>query len=288
MLSRLYKPSSLLVQSYRLPVVRAFSSLPSNTDKKKAIDVDVPDMTKNKERMIDTIYENTGMFNYMKKVYLYTGGALVGGLSTSILLEPLAIQNPGLFTIGGLITGISSGIALSLIKGVVKNKPEGKVMENSPVRIFCYGTAIASMGAMISPFISVMNGIDPSIFSTSLVLTTGVFGGASMFAYMAPKYSLSPYLGPMIGGLWGLVGIGLTSVGAQYFGYTQLGDVLHNINTYGGLCLFTGLLAVDTHVAMTEYDKGNPDHLETSYMFYLDTINILIRIMTIMAQSKKN
>ncbi len=79
----------------------------------------------------------------------------------------------------------------------------------------------------------------------------------------------------------------MAGIGAHWLGYPGFAEMAHNINTYAGLGIFTCLVATDTHIAMREYKNGNPDHLEVSYMFYTDFMNILIRIMEIMARNNK-
>ena len=240
-----------------------------------------------KETALQELMKEKGMYDFIRKTYLYTGGAVAGSITLAQIISPMAVHNPWLFMLGGFGTAIGCGIGLGMQKGTVISTKYGHEMKNSNGRVLTYIGAVGGFSAMVAPFIGTINQIDPSILPMASLTTLGVFGAASAAAYALPKYSLTPYYGPLIGGVFGLVGISLAGLGANWLGYPEFAAMAHNINTYAGLGIFTCLVAADTHVAMREYKNGNPDHLETSYMFYGDFMNILIRIMDIMARNNK-
>ena len=92
-----------------------------------------------------------------------------------------------------------------------------------------------------------------------------------------------------MGGLVGLVGMGLVGLGSQLiFGPTMFSMALHSIDTYAGIVLFTAMSAYDTHKSIEMYENKDPDHLGCAINLYLDFINLLIRIMEVMAKIKKD
>ncbi len=58
-------------------------------------------------------------------------------------------------------------------------------------------------------------------------------------------------------------------------------QLLHNVDLYGGIALFTGFTAYDTHRAIDLYKRNDPDHLGVATDMYLNFMNLLIRIMEI-------
>lgn len=138
---------------------------------------------------------------------------------------------------------------------------------------------------MISPFVAQINAISPTIFSSATLMSGLVFGGSIIAAKYCQKGSLLVWQAPLMGGLVGLIGIGLVSIGTQLvIGPNIFSSALHSIDTYGGLVLFMGITAYDTHKAIDRYENKDPDHLGCSVELYLDFVNILIRIMEIMAK----
>ena len=109
-----------------------------------------------------------------------------------------------------------------------------------------------------------------------------------MYARLRPKGSLLSLEAPLMAGLIGLVSIGLVGLASHIiFGPNIFSLALHSIDTYGGILLFTGLTAYNTHKSIDMYEKGDPDHLGCAVQFYLDFMNILIRIMEAMAKAKQ-
>ena len=108
-----------------------------------------------------------------------------------------------------------------------------------------------------------------------------------MFAYSRPTDSLLILKAPLCGALTGLVGMQLVNLGSSYFfGYNGFNQVLHTLDIYGGLVLFSALTAYDTHVAINSYKNQDSDHLGIAVNFYLDFINILIRMLEVVSKLK--
>jgi len=144
------------------------------------------------------------------------------------------------------------------------------------------------MGLSASPFFLYMHSISPSIITSSIGITMGIFGGASAMAYMLPKDKMLGYGGIFTGSLIGLIAMQLVGLGSAYFmGPNALSTLLFDINTYGGLLLFSGLIAYDTHVAIKSYESGYADHLGISVQLVLNFWNILLRVMQIMSKFRE-
>ena len=154
---------------------------------------------------------------------------------------------------------------------------------NSGFRTSMFWSSIVMMGAGVSPMFAYLCAGQPWLLPTSVLLTSGVCAGASLYAYMKPADSLLYLKGPLLGSLLGVIGLQLAGLGASYFGYGNgLLIMSHNISLYGGLLIFTGFMAYDTHSAIQQYKDGQPDHLSVAMNLFLNFKNLLIRIMQIM------
>lgn len=86
-----------------------------------------------------------------------------------------------------------------------------------------------------------------------------------------------------------MVGVNLLGLGSTFiFRLNMFGDMAHLISLYGGIPLFTGLVAYDTHKSIEKYQNGDPDHLETSTELYLDFMNLFMRFVEIIGKSQNN
>lgn len=123
---------------------------------------------------------------------------------------------------------------------------------------------------------------------SAMAMTGFIFTGSSLFAMKSPVNSTISWGPALSGGLLGLIGCGVTGlISVMIFGPNSLFSALHTIDLYFGIPLFAGFIAYDTHMAIRMYKSGNPDHIGCSTQLYLDFINILIRIIEIMAKAKK-
>ena len=64
-------------------------------------------------------------------------------------------------------------------------------------------------------------------------------------------------------------------------------QMLHNVNVYGGVVVLSAFTAYDTHNMIELYKKGEPDSLSAATNFYLNFMNLLVRIMEILAKTQK-
>ncbi|KPA79166.1 putative mitochondrial hypothetical protein [Leptomonas pyrrhocoris] len=113
------------------------------------------------------------------------------------------------------------------------------------------------------------------VLTTSILLTAAVFGGFSAAAYLAPRASMVAWQGPLFGALIGMVAISVLNI----FYPTA---IAHSIILYGGLALFSIMVAADTQAMIERARCGAGDHVQDALQMFLNVINIFVRIAQIM------
>jgi FtsH-binding integral membrane protein len=236
-------------------------------------------------KVIDYVNSNKGINNFLKNVYFSTASGIVGtfAVSYAVASTSLFTTDPEMTFFGGFAMAITGCFGMGFSYETKTKEEKGQIIHytvNSVPRLCSYGMIVSGMGITFCPaFIMLSDTIPLALATTSLV-----FAGASSYIYMKPINDESVALwGPALtGSLFGLVGLNVVNIGSLYFcGHTAFGDLLHNINLYSGIPLFSLLIAYDTHMGITNYKNGDPDHLGTSVELYLDFMNLLIRFMEI-------
>jgi growth hormone-inducible transmembrane protein len=141
----------------------------------------------------------------------------------------------------------------------------------------------AIVGAVVAPLCFVGG----PIMLRAAWYTAGVVGGLSTIAVCAPSEKFLSMGGPLAMGL----GVVFASSLAGMFlpATTALGAGLYSISLYGGLILFSGFLLYDTQKIVKRaenqplYGAQQFDPVNNSISIYLDTLNIFIRIVSILA-----
>ena len=250
------------------------------------------------------ITSNYGLNVFVKKTYLCTGGAICSSIGLSKLgalvintnEELLSDSLPMLYIIGSLMM-LGGALTFDLKKYsiddmvVYVNTMQKKISysTNSIQRILSYISMIIGSGLVMIPmFIRIPNVVFPAFIASA-----SVFGGATWYAMTSINDELEEWGPTLYGGLSGLIGISLFGLGSYLiFGNNWFGDITHLIDLYGGLILFTGLVAYHTNKSIKKYNSGCPDHLGCSAELYLDFINMFIRFMQIINEinelDKKN
>ena len=270
------------------------SSEISRTSKINKIDINVNEPTN-----IKLIEKDYGLREFIKKTYVWSGFTIAGSIGASALASsmfPELIMNNILPIFGsGLLLGLGGAITLNMFKDGYtiyeetfnyKNKQNIIYYSiNSNKRLFTYGCLVSGMSIVMMPLCVVFHdAIIPAFIASS-----SVFGGVTIFAMTRKKGELEPYQGVLYGGLSGLVGVSLLGIGSNLiFGVNYFGETMHIINLYGGIPLFTGLIAYDTHKAIMKYESKDPDHLGCSVELYLDFINLFTRFLEIMSKVQNN
>ena len=226
-----------------------------------------------------------GAASFLSDVYKTTGIGLATTLGTSQLLcyTDVITTHPMSCIFGGGICSMASIYGINAMKPEYHHIPENESFRysiNSKERLGAYGALCISTGTFISPLIYSIQGT--TILPTALLLTSCVFGGCTLYALKSPLGAMSSWKAPLYGSIFGLLGVGIGSIVTQYLGYTELSNLLFDVNTYGGLVLFSSLTAYETQMAIKMYLDGIPDHLQVATQMHSNFINMLIRIIEIL------
>merc|ERR1712100_811335 len=92
---------------------------------------------------------------------------------------------------------------------VEKNGYTHLVSSNSPLRVGLYGLGCVGMGFLSAPLFAAVSHINPAIVPTAVVLSSGIFGAASAYAYTRPAGSLLSWGSSLYAGLIGIIGMNL-------------------------------------------------------------------------------
>lgn len=255
------------------------------------------DIRKNKKSALikpestqNLIQKDAGLSRFVSRVYATTGlglGATLGGSCILAANPEFMMMSAGPLVLGGFFTSIAGCLGLHFAKYEISEDQTEST--NSPARIASYSAIVGGMTASTAPLWTIFHTIDPMIMPISLGLTATTMGAATFWAHRQPPGKLLSWEQPLMGGLFSLVGVGLVGLGSQLvFGPNALSLVLHNVDTYGGIVLFTAFTSYETHAAVKMYQDGDPDHLGCSINVYLDFMNLLIRFAEIVARIKSN
>jgi FtsH-binding integral membrane protein len=216
-----------------------------------------------------------------------TGSLAVTTISSFALLDPLV----------ALISGaLSSFYACYMISSEEPSygrihAPGGEYFwaQDSTFRKAHFGLLSVGMGLVITPVTMMCMATNPFILPSAVAASVGIFGSCAYVSTKVSDASMMSWKVPLSVGLTSLIVIQLSGIAAALFlGPNPYTALVHSVDMYGGLALFTGLAIYDNWAAVKVYQSGKPDHLLCATQLYLDFMNILIRIMEIMAKSKKH
>ncbi|EDO32604.1 predicted protein, partial [Nematostella vectensis] len=211
--------------------------------------------------------------------YAYFAGSLAVtagaaySISRSRAVYTMMRASPLLFVGGGMLATIASSmICMSLPYEAGLNGKHFAWLAHSSL----VGTILAPIMLLGGPLVV-----------RAAVVTAGVVGALSLTAACAPDGKFLTWGGPLAIGLGGVV---MASLGSLFLpATTAVGAGLQAITTYGGLVIFGGFLLYDTQKIIRQaethplYASRPYDPINASIGIYMDTINIFIRIVTIMA-----
>jgi FtsH-binding integral membrane protein len=231
-----------------------------------------------------------GLSRFIRKTYLYTGGSVAASLAAANFANVYMPGNNGL-VVGGAVAGFVSLIcAMYMSPTYETQKIEGincLVAKDSVLRKGLFGVGVLGVGLSLAPLFQMANFVDPSLLSRALLATTTTFGFVSVMSLRMPKSSMLKYGSVLMSGLLALLALQLGGMFAGYmYGANQFTHMVQQVDMYGGIGLFTLLIAYDTHMAIRMYEQGTPDHIGASLQLYLDFISILRRMIQIMILRK--
>lgn len=214
----------------------------------------------------------------MTRAYAYVFGGLAATAATAALAHATGLSRkilensyfliPATFvlSIGGLVTTMLTD------KENVKTK-------HIALAVFNIG-----MGLSLSPLCF----LQKSVLAQAALITLGLGSVLTFTAYMAPDKSFLQWEGPL---MTALTTLSIASFVALFFPRTAFAYGVDRASLYGGLLIFSGFLMVSTQRLMDEAEKQNDaqfDAINSSMNIYLDTLNIFIRIVRILAENKKD
>lgn len=273
-------------QFRRKPIIQVPIRLYSTSNKPR-ITLDSEPTTTNNECSV-------GLSKFMSKVYSRMGLGISATMATSLGLMPfIGDHNPFIYLGVGFVTAIGCSFGISSSEPTYKTKYEGTELihysENSVLREASFWGLTGGMGVMLAPFMGMIMEIDPAIVPASLLLSGTIFGGCALFASKTKNADIMKWKAPLMIGLGSLIGIQLAGLGSMLiFGPNTFSNIVQNVDIFGGTILFTFMSVYDAYVARQMYISGKPDALGCSTSVYLDFINLLIRIMQILAKAKKD
>ncbi|XP_031633793.1 growth hormone-inducible transmembrane protein-like [Contarinia nasturtii] len=213
--------------------------------------------------------------------YAYFGGSIaITAASAAAIFRTPALMN--IFAQGSWISLIAT-IGLMMGSGMIARAIPYE--EGFGIKQISWITHCSVMGAALAP----LSFIGGGILLRALWYTAGVVGGLSVCAVCAPNDRFLFMGGPLA------IGLGVvfaSSLGSIFLSpSTALGAGLYSMSLYGGLLLFSAFLLYDTqriiHKAETHpnsnYAVQKFDPINAAISIYMDTLNIFIRLVSILA-----
>ncbi|CAG9863026.1 unnamed protein product [Phyllotreta striolata] len=224
----------------------------------------------------------------IRTTYMYFGASIAVTAASALA----AVRSPVIMNIVMRNGLVGFGISLAAIMGTGILAQSLEYKEGFGPKQMAWLLHAGTMGAMLAP----MCLLGGPLLVRAAWYTAGVVGGLSTIAVCAPSEQFLYMGGPLAMGL-GVVFV--SSLGSAFLPpTTALGAGLYSISLYGGLILFSGFLLYDTQriIAQAERYPVSPgihgvrpyDPINASIGIYLDTINIFIRIATILAGGGQN
>lgn len=215
----------------------------------------------------------------IQDTYLYFGGSILisGAAALAVFRNPTMLR---LVSGGGWMSLIGTMAAMIASGMVVRSIPYQPGFGSKQL---AWMTHSAILGAVIAPLCF----IGGPIMMRAAWYTAGIVGGLSTVAVCAPSEKFLNMGGPLA------IGLGVvfaSSIGSMFLSpATALGAGLYSISLYGGLLLFSGFLLYDTQKIIKRaethpaYGFAPYDPINNCISIYLDTLNIFIRMVTLLA-----
>jgi FtsH-binding integral membrane protein len=134
------------------------------------------------------------------------------------------------------------------------------------------------MGVMMAPMLSMVADLDSDLILIAGAITASTMAGLVHFARVSPNklhWGASLHIA-----LWALIGNGVISL---IFGVPE---PMFWIDCIGGTALFTAITVYDTQKAIEGYKNGRPDHISHAAAFYLDFMNLFLRVLNVLVKMK--
>merc|ERR1712168_320706 len=218
----------------------------------------------------------------IKATYLYftaSLGVTAGSaywLSRSQMVYRMMSASPWLIFGGSMVAMIGSSIAC-------------RAIEYEPglnAKHLAWATHSGIVGCVIAPMML----LGGPLVLRAAAYTAGTVAALSMTAACAPDEKFLKWGGPLSLCLGGVM---VAAIGGMFVPATSAAaPVINSVVTYGGLVVFGGFMLYDTqkiiYKAQNSYYMGQKyGPINGSIGIYMDTINIFIRILTILASGNR-
>lgn len=222
----------------------------------------------------------------IKSTYAYFGASIAASATSAAL----CLRSPAVMNMVTRQGWIALGVSLAAMIGSGMIAQGIPYQEGFGVKQMAWLTHTAIVGAVMAP-LCLLGG--PLVLRAGWY-TAGIVGGLSTVAVCAPSEKFLKMGGPLA------IGLGVvfaSSLGSMFLpATTVLGSSLHSLALYGGLLLFSGFLLYDTQKIIKQAEMypmynihDRPyDPINNAISIYLDTINIFVRVLSILAGAGGN
>ena len=231
-----------------------------------------------------------GLNAYMYRVSTTATLGLLGtlGIGTGCaLVLPAAAM--GSISLVGCLSSFGCVLYLQYLRSkvMVEETKDGLRSIQPQARIATFGGLVTSMGVSMSPFMEKMIEIDPTIPPIALGITAGTLSATYLYTHYRPitRKVFDTLEIAMFTGLMGSLSLGVTALCIYPF-YPQVGEALSQAHTYLGIPLYAFMSAYTFAAARRSYIEGKPDYIGEACQLYLDALNLIIRIMKVLADQK--
>jgi len=219
----------------------------------------------------------------IRDTYMYFGASLGVTAGTAVAI----FRSPAMMNIVARQGMVAMGVSIAAMIGsgmLVRSIPYQEGFGSKQMAWLLHSAVV---GAVVAP-IMLLGG---PILTRAAWYTAGVVGGLTTVAVTAPSDKFLYMGGPLAMG-FGVVF--MASIGSAFLPpTTALGAGMASISLYGGLVLFSGFMLYNTQKIIhraenhSQYSMQKYDPINNSVGIYLDTINIFIRIATILAGQRR-
>lgn len=207
--------------------------------------------------------------------YVFSGFALTGLSATLAHVNGVSLS----LLRGSWYTylGLSILTVASLAATMLTDK------ENYKMKNAAFVTFNVCMGLSLSP----IGFLDKAIVAQAAAISLGLGGMLSAVAFYAPDETFLKWEGPL---LTALTTISIASCVAVFFPRSAYAYGVDRVSLYGGLAIFSAMLMSSTQRILQdakELSDQRFDAMRSSLNVYLDTVNIFVRVLRILAERRE-
>ena len=233
---------------------------------------------------LSNISDESGLRTFLGNVVKHMGLGLATTtavvVGTTTLIEPSMMSDLFLPMFGvGAVGSLVSAFTIDAMKPNYETTREGTRAITRPGRLAAFLGLSTSMGLLTAPMITMIG--DPTIIMAAAGISGGMMAGMCHYALRTPK-NLTEWGPAHHIGLWTLIGNGVVAL------FLGVPEPMYWLDVIGGTGLFMGITAYDTQRAIEAYDNNEPDHIGHATNFYLDFMNIFIRILEALAKAQQH